>query len=70
VVAATILTTAVQRSPELLLFRNLALLVATIDAAMAMILMIRRRPAAGATALRQGGRTDRQRRDGEVLKGD
>ncbi len=42
VVAATLLTTAVQRSPELLLFRNLALLVAAIDAATAMVQVLKR----------------------------
>jgi hypothetical protein len=42
VVAATLLTTTVQRSPELLLFRNVALVVATIDAATAMTLLLRR----------------------------
>lgn len=50
VVAATILTTAVQRSPELLLLRNIALLVATIDAAIAMVRLLRRPESAGASA--------------------
>jgi Glycosyltransferase family 87 len=46
VVGATILSTATFRSPELILIRDLALLVATIDAATAMVLMLRRRPVA------------------------
>jgi hypothetical protein len=46
VVGATILTTAVHSSPELLLTRNLALLAATVDAATAMTLAVKRRPAA------------------------
>ena len=51
VVAATILTTAVQHSPELLLFRNLALLVATIDAVVAMVQLLRRPGSVGAAAV-------------------
>ncbi len=46
VVGATILSTATFRSPELILIRDLALLIATIDAATAMVLMLRRRPGA------------------------
>ena len=46
VVGATILSTATFRSPELILIRDLALLGATIDAATAMVLMLRRRPQA------------------------
>lgn len=46
VVGAAILTTATFKSPELLLIRNVALLVATIDASIAMALTLRRRPAA------------------------
>ena len=49
VVAATLLTTAVQHSPELLLLRNLALLVATVDAAIAMVGLLKR-PGSGAAA--------------------
>jgi hypothetical protein len=50
VAAATILTTAVQRSPELLLFRNLALLVATVDASIAMVQLLRQPATVGAAA--------------------
>lgn len=45
VVGATILSTALFRSPELILIRDLALLVATVDAATAMVLAVRRTPA-------------------------
>jgi hypothetical protein len=41
VIGATILTTAVQTSQELLLFRNAALLVAAVDAAVAMVRLLR-----------------------------
>jgi Glycosyltransferase family 87 len=41
VVGATLLTTATFKSPELTLIRNLALLCATVDAAVAMVMMLR-----------------------------
>jgi hypothetical protein len=44
VVGATILSTALFRTPELILIRDLALLVATIDAATAMVRAVRRTP--------------------------
>ncbi|HEV7563234.1 MAG TPA: glycosyltransferase family 87 protein [Solirubrobacterales bacterium] len=44
VVGATVLTTATFKSPQLILIRDLALLAATVDAATAMVLMLRRRP--------------------------
>lgn len=46
VVGATVLSTATFKSPELILVRDLALLAATVDAATAMVLMLRRRPRA------------------------
>ena len=47
VVGATALSTATFKSPELTLIRDLALLAATVDAATAMVLMLRRSPARG-----------------------